>query len=75
MTYALREARFLPAHALAAAIAPAIALLALAVPGLYDHPFHDPFHARRRPCVEGIREDGPTDHVADAEANLTDAPA
>ena len=64
MTYALREARFLPAHALAAAIAPAIALMALAVLGLYDHTFHDPFLARGRPCVEGIREDGPTDYRA-----------
>ncbi len=42
MTYALREARDLAAHALAAPIAPIIALTALVVLGLSD----DPVHAR-----------------------------
>ena len=39
MTYALREARSLPVHALAAVIAPIIALMALAVLGLSGVPF------------------------------------
>ena len=44
MTYALRGARALPAHALAAPIAQGIAPLALAALGLSTDPFHDPFH-------------------------------
>ncbi len=46
MTYALRVACDLAAHALAAQIAPNIALTALAALGLCGEPFHDPFHAR-----------------------------
>ena len=46
MTYALRETRSLPAHALAAPIARQIAQMALAALGLSKDPFHDPFHAR-----------------------------
>jgi hypothetical protein len=46
MTYALREAGDLAAHALAAPIARKIALAALAALGLSKDPFHDPFHAR-----------------------------
>jgi hypothetical protein len=42
MTYALRGARALTAHALAAPMA----LTALAALGLSTDPFHDPFHAR-----------------------------
>jgi hypothetical protein len=58
MTYALREARYLPAHALAAPIPRAIAFTALVALGLSKNPFHGPFHARapapRRPvyCAE-----------------------
>ena len=50
MTYALRETRSLPAHALAALMARKVALTALAALGLSGDPFHDPFHARGR-CV------------------------
>ena len=46
MTYALREARDLAAHALTAPIAPSIALMALAALGLSDDPVHEPVHAR-----------------------------
>ena len=45
MTYALREARYLSAHALAAPMEPIIALTALAALVLPGVPFHDPFHA------------------------------
>jgi hypothetical protein len=45
-TYALREARGLTVHALAAPIARIIALAALAALGLSGEPFHDSFHAR-----------------------------
>jgi hypothetical protein len=48
MTYALREACSLAAHALAAPIAQVIALTAPAALGLYGDPFHEPFHARGR---------------------------
>jgi hypothetical protein len=48
MTYALRGACALPAYALAAPIAPAIALAALAALGLSDDPVHEPVHARGR---------------------------
>jgi hypothetical protein len=44
MTYALREACFLPAHALPAPIAQIIALTALTTLGLSGTPFHEPFH-------------------------------
>jgi integrase len=47
-TDALREARALTAHALAALIAREIALMALAALGLSGDPFHGPFHAQRR---------------------------
>ena len=47
MTYALREARALPAHALAAPIAREMALIALAALGLSGDPVHDSVHARR----------------------------
>ena len=50
MTYALREACSLAAHALAALIAPNIALTAPAALGLSGNPVHDPVHARD-PCV------------------------
>jgi hypothetical protein len=46
MTYALRGACALPAYALAAPIAPVIALTALAALGLPDDPVHEPVHAR-----------------------------
>jgi hypothetical protein len=46
MTYALRGARSLTGHALAAPIAWIIALTALAALGLSGMPFHEPFHAR-----------------------------
>ena len=46
MTYALREARDLAAHALAVPIARKIAQMALTALGLSGDPFHDPFHAR-----------------------------
>jgi hypothetical protein len=45
MTYALREARGLAAHTLAALIAPIIALMALAALGLSGDPVHEPVHA------------------------------
>jgi hypothetical protein len=47
MTYALRGARSLSAHALAAPIARAIAPVALAALGLSGDPVHEPVHARR----------------------------
>jgi len=47
MTYALRGARALATHALAAPIARAIAPAALAALGLSGHPVHEPVHARR----------------------------
>jgi len=46
MTYALRVARDLTAQALAAQIAPIIAMTALVALGLSRDPFHEPFHAR-----------------------------
>ena len=46
MTYALRETRSLPAHALAAPMAREIALVALAALGLSGDPVHEPVHAR-----------------------------
>jgi hypothetical protein len=46
MTYALREARYLPVHAPAAQIPQAIALTVLTALGLSKDPFHGPFHAR-----------------------------
>ncbi len=46
MTYALRGARSLTGHALAAALAWIIALTALAALGLFGMPFHEAFHAR-----------------------------
>jgi hypothetical protein len=46
MTYALRGACTLPAHALAAPTALAIALTALVALGLSDDPIHEPVHAR-----------------------------
>jgi len=46
MTYALRETRSLPAHALAAPTAQEIALVALAALGLSGEPVHEPVHAR-----------------------------
>jgi hypothetical protein len=46
MTYALRGACALTAHALAAPMAPVIALMALAALGLSDDPVHEPVHAR-----------------------------
>jgi hypothetical protein len=53
MTYALRGACALPAHALAAPIAPVIALTALAALGLSD----DPVHARdQRPVILLLRD-------------------
>jgi hypothetical protein len=62
MTYALRGPCSLAAHALAAQMAPIIALTALAALGLPTDPFHEPFHARglapRRPylpCVTSLR--------------------
>jgi hypothetical protein len=50
MTYALRGACALPAHALAAPIARVIALMALTALGLSGDPVHEPVHAPR-PCV------------------------
>ena len=62
MTYAGRETRSLPAHALAALIAQKVALTALAALGLSKDPFHEPFHDRRpvprrpcSPCVTSLR--------------------
>ena len=46
MTYALREARSLARHALAALIAPNIALTAHAALGLSGDPVHETVHAR-----------------------------
>jgi hypothetical protein len=46
MTYALREARSLPARALAAPIAPVIALMTPAALGLSGDPVHEPVHVR-----------------------------
>ena len=46
MTYALREARAAPVHALAAPIARAIARMALTALGLSGDPVHEPVHAR-----------------------------
>jgi hypothetical protein len=45
MTYALREARSLAAHALAAPIARHIAQIALTALGLSADPVHEPVHA------------------------------
>jgi hypothetical protein len=45
MTYALREARALPAHALAAPITRKIAPMAPAALGLPGDPVHEPVHA------------------------------
>jgi hypothetical protein len=50
MTYALREACSLAAHALAAQMARVIALMALTALGLSAEPVHAPVHAGRR-CV------------------------
>ena len=50
MTYALREACYLAAHAVAAQIAPVIALMAPAALGLSGDPVHEPVH-ERSPCV------------------------
>jgi hypothetical protein len=49
MTYALRVACFLPAHALPAPIARIIALAAPKTLGLSGTPFHEPFHGRGAP--------------------------
>jgi hypothetical protein len=46
MTYALREGCGLPVYALAAPMAPVIALMALAALGLSGDPVHKPVHAR-----------------------------
>jgi hypothetical protein len=46
MTYALRGACSLAAHALAALMAPNIALMAPAALGLSGDPVHEPVHAR-----------------------------
>src|SRR5690348_7944245 len=64
MTYALRGACALPAHALAAPTAPAIALTALAALGLSGYPVHEPVHARGRDSLPrllpvAIIEDSP----------------
>ena len=45
MTYALREARAWAAHALAAPIAPVIALMTPAALGLSGNSVHEPVHA------------------------------
>jgi hypothetical protein len=47
MTYALREARARAAHALAAPIAPVIALMTPAALGLSGDPVHEPVHGPR----------------------------
>jgi hypothetical protein len=47
MTYALRGTRRLAIHALAAPMAPVIALMALAALGLSGDPVHEPVHASR----------------------------
>jgi hypothetical protein len=47
MSYALRGACCLPAHALPAPIARIIALTAPTTLGLSGTPFHEPFHGRR----------------------------
>ena len=49
MTYALREARALAAHALAAPIARKTALTALRALGLSGDPVHEPVHGQD-PC-------------------------
>jgi hypothetical protein len=54
MTYALRGARSLSAHALAAPIAPIIALTALAALRLSAYPVHEPVHARCRAACPPI---------------------
>jgi hypothetical protein len=65
MTYALRGACALPAYALAAPIAPVIALTALAALGLSGDPVHEPVHAQGlRPvilllCVTSLRTPHP----------------
>ena len=46
MAYALRGARAVAAHALAAPIARIIALTAPTTLGLSGTPFHEPFHGR-----------------------------
>jgi hypothetical protein len=46
--YALRGARSRASHTLAAPIARAIALIALAAPGLFGDPVHEPVHVRGR---------------------------
>jgi hypothetical protein len=46
MTYALRGTRGPTAHAIAAPMAPVIALMALAALGLSGYPVHEPVHAR-----------------------------
>jgi hypothetical protein len=50
MTYALRGACALAAHALAAPMAPVIALTALAALGLSGDPVHKPVHAEAFAC-------------------------
>ena len=60
MTYALRGPCSLAAHALAAQMAPIMALTALAALELSGDPFHEPFHGNlnllrlwRRPAWAG----------------------
>ena len=54
MTYALRGARSRAAYALAALMAPSIALTALAARRLSGDPVHEPVRARR-PYVQSSR--------------------
>ena len=51
MTYALRGARAVAAHALAAPIARATARMALATLALSGGPVHDPVHVREAPSL------------------------
>ena len=62
MTYALREARSLAAHALAAPIAREIALTALTALGLSRDPVHEPVHARGGPVTPTTRSGHAGDH-------------
>ena len=72
MTYALRGARALPAHALAAPIAQGIAPLALAALGLSTDPFHDPYHAHGLCVMAGLS--GEVSRAYGEPCNLSSGP-
>jgi hypothetical protein len=65
MTYALRGACCLAAHALPAPIAPVIALIALTTLGLSGAPFHEPSHAlypASRAAVRNVNDGASRNH-------------